>query len=296
MDDTQAVKNSLEFIYMRLHRMAKLVRQGRGNTSNMEDLLNQTVQTSDAGKNLAFLMKWLARDRRKDFIQFLRYTNRPCLLLLLDGRAIAAALRVDGIIDIRTGDDGKYHITRTEGHVGSARNNERGNDRGNNRGNKHGNKRDNKRGNNRRARGSSAGPPVMDLDECHEVLAALGGPLELESEGFVPLPGSTPSKNKTETSMANYLSALVGESESKDATDEAKKDESKAKKDESKAKKGESKAKKGESKAKKDESKAKKDESKAKKDEAAPVKADELFKAGDLVKEWGAPEAEEKES
>ena len=229
MEDTERAVKALDNLYDRCLRQAATIRNGGGNLRELESLLNKTIPATEEDRRLAFAMAFLARIKRGSLIEYLFKIRRACLLLLIDGPATVTALNVENCLDIWTGEDGLFRVARlSEGgrprETPAARDGEeprrrnrgrRNRGRGGDDGNRDGGNRDgegrdgggrdgggrSRAGGRAAPRGAVTGKPVMDMEECHQVLAALGDP-----EPAQTVPGETAP---TAVDESSYLAAVI---------------------------------------------------------------------------------------
>jgi hypothetical protein len=177
MKKTQDAVKALDSIFTRLLGLAEQARRGADVLRAMEDLLNQSPPRTEEERHLAFSICFLAGQKRGELIAYLFKIRKACLLLWVDEFAVATALNAADILDIRVDEgDGLFRVARlgAKGAPGAGRlqparadppDSRRGGARGPN------------RAPSRPAgphRGTVTGRPVMDMEECREVLASLG--------------------------------------------------------------------------------------------------------------------------
>lgn len=221
MEDTKRAVNALDSIYNRLLRIASSAKAGGGNLQDMERLLNQTIPATEEDRRLAFFMSFLAGIKRGSLIEYLFKIRRACLLLLIDGHAVATALNVENSLEIWTDDDGMFHVTRLGDEPEETRpaeSRDRG-DRPNGTRNEFTEPR-RRRGRRNRGRGrekereaaprgAATGKPVMNMDQCHQVLAGL-------AEEKQPAPAQETQSNRpgsaapaSTAEIPGYLAAVM---------------------------------------------------------------------------------------
>jgi hypothetical protein len=99
-------------LYTRLRTQAELLREGVDNISVIKTLLDMTIPKDPTSFSIAGALQFLANGREPAaLLQSLFKERRACLLLLLNGEAVAKALMVEDLVEIIKGTDG-YSITR----------------------------------------------------------------------------------------------------------------------------------------------------------------------------------------
>lgn len=113
---TNAYASELNVVHSRLLNLVQSVRTSGFNPSigaGIEQLLNKTIPQTEEGRRLAFILCFLSRGsaETRALSDFLTRTHQAALLLLVDGASAAQALGATGLLEIRIGDDGLFHVT-----------------------------------------------------------------------------------------------------------------------------------------------------------------------------------------
>jgi hypothetical protein len=228
MQDMDRALNALDMIYSRCLRAVAVAEETR-DLSDLKRLLNQSIPATEEDRRLAFAISFLARIKRGALIEYLFKVRRPCLLMLLDGRGVATALKCENKLEIWIDEEDNYHAEWMAAETIAAQQQRRADRpaRAAQVGNRRGGSRDygiaanGSRANGAAprasagranghagarigpARSASTGKPIMDMSQCRQVLASVAS--EVENDIAAEAIASQPA-DAAPLSATSYLS------------------------------------------------------------------------------------------
>jgi hypothetical protein len=197
MKDTHDAVRCLDNIYTRLMSQVDQLKRGGGDLKAIEKLLNQTAPVTEEDRRLTFFIRFMANMKRNDLITFL-FSARRSLLLLVDGHAAAMALGIVATHKIWVAEDNNYRIAP----VSDVRNLPNDYVDPPRRHNNHQGRHNNHQGRRNyvgHGQPPAAQTPVMNMQDCLQVLAAIDQPavdadLSCEPPTAAPAAASTPGQ------------------------------------------------------------------------------------------------------
>jgi hypothetical protein len=110
-EDIVNFSQAIDRNYQKLLYLVKAVRAGEDEKlKEIANILNESLLISEEYQDFSLFVQYLASLDRELFITFLFKTHRAHLVLLIDPRAIAVALKVQKVLDFEQDSDGKIVI------------------------------------------------------------------------------------------------------------------------------------------------------------------------------------------